>query len=67
ASRYRQCGWPYRLQTQDNPTLQERQEMVLDYKFVSYGPDTLSVDFPFDPDPSAANAGRAKDDIRSWD
>jgi hypothetical protein len=41
--------------------------MVLDYKFVSYGPDTLSVDFPFDPDPSAANAGRAKDDIRSWD
>jgi prepilin-type N-terminal cleavage/methylation domain-containing protein len=67
ASSYKQCGWPYRLQTQDKPTLQERQAMVLDYKFVSYGPDTFAADFPFDPDPtSPADARKSKDDISSW-
>lgn len=58
-----QSGWPYGLVTKDAPTPSELQEMVRDFKVVCYGPDTVSADFPFDPDPTD---GRAKDDIRSW-
>lgn len=71
-STYRQCGWPYVLQTKDNPTRAERQAMVRDFKFVSYGPDGISVDFPFAMGlvldrPQAPRTGRAKDDICSWE
>ena len=73
ASGYRQCGWPYLLADQSNPSDQERLMMVLDYKFISYGPDTLTTPnrYPFDMGPGDVTddpprMGLAKDDICSW-
>lgn len=63
---WEQSGWPYRLPNKDAPTPQERTKMVRDFKIISRGPDQLTADFPFDPDPSDANFGKAADDLRSW-
>ena len=61
---YVQCGWPYRLAVKNNPSDQEKLKMILDFKFVSYGPDTQSGgDFAFDPqDPPS---GTLQDDSRA--
>lgn len=72
ASGYKQNGWPYRLAMKNDPSNAERLKMVLDFKFVSYGPDTQSVDYPFDMgelmNPRVTlRTGTAKDDICSWE
>lgn len=70
-SGYKQCGWPYILANKNTPTLQEKLNMVLDYKFISNGEDTLTVDYPFDMGSLLVPAvtkrpGFAKDDVCSW-
>ena len=68
ARSWRQSGWPYRaIAMPGEPTHQELRRMVLMYKLISRGPDQLTVDFPCEPDPSAANLGDARDDIRPWE
>jgi prepilin-type N-terminal cleavage/methylation domain-containing protein len=62
------CGWPYLLEEGDvdgdgEPTLTKKREMVHDFKVVSFGPDSASAEFPFDPDPGDPGV---EDDIRSW-
>ncbi len=70
---YAACGWPYVLEKPGAPIDDERQRMVLDYKFISYGPDTLTTEgsYPFATgkvmDRPAPRTGLARDDVCSWE
>jgi prepilin-type N-terminal cleavage/methylation domain-containing protein len=70
-SGYKQCGWPYILASPGDPSRGEKLRMVLDFKFVSYGVDKESVDYPFDmgslrSTPVIKRPGKAADDVCSW-
>jgi hypothetical protein len=47
--------------------------MILDYKFISYGPDTETTEdsYPFATglvtDPPVSRTGKARDDVCSWE
>jgi len=71
---YRQRGWPYLLAMPGTPTSQEKLKMVLDFKFISYGPDTRTISggYPFDmgelkTPPVRVRPGLATDDVCSWE
>ena len=74
----RQAGASYEARYFDSEQqavkwLDEKLKMVLDYKFISYGPDTLTTEgsYPFATgkvmDRPAPRTGLARDDVCSWE